>query len=64
VAVGTLAGMCLEVVGSPGLRSVYWSRDTLNWVLVEADESLLLGGRGVADDRRPGVAEVRHGVGC
>jgi hypothetical protein len=43
VAVSTLASVHLEVVGGPGLGSVDWTRDTLDWVLVEANRSVLLG---------------------
>lgn len=43
VAVGTLAGVCLEVVCSPGLGGIDWARDTLNGVLVEANHSRHLG---------------------
>jgi hypothetical protein len=43
VAVGTLASVCLEVVGGPGLSGIDWARDTLNGVLVEADHSRRLG---------------------
>lgn len=43
VAVGTLAGVCLEVVGGPGLGGIHWAGDTLNGVLVEANHSRRLG---------------------
>ena len=43
VAVGTLAGVGLEVVGRPGLGGIDWAGDTLNGVLVEADHSRRLG---------------------
>lgn len=41
MAVGTLAGVHFEVVSSPALGSVDWSRDFAHWVLEEANHSLL-----------------------
>lgn len=43
VAVGTLAGVHLEVVGGPALGGVDWARDGDDGILVEADHSFLLG---------------------
>lgn len=59
VAVGTLAGVHFEVVGSPALGSVNWTRNFANWILEEANHSLLFGGgRGLG---RRGVDNGRHG---
>lgn len=43
VAVSTLPGVHLEVVGGPALSSVDGAGERVDWVLVEADHALLLG---------------------
>lgn len=65
VAVGTLAGVGLEVVRGPALSSVDWTRDRGDGVAVEANDAVLLGRRGHrVDDGGHGGADGRHCGGC